>query len=288
LEALLLKRLGRYDASVAATQRALDIDPHNASARADLAQLCITLGRFDDAINSATELLRQSPTSANGLQYLSYAYLAKGDTAAAIRLLAASRPRFSPADMAWDELPLALWRHDLVSAMAAVRLGGFGFFGAEGNSSGDFDQGAYAAQAMLSKLAGDHDAARSFADSAIALGKAIKAKADRRAGDPFGTGAFADLNSAVALAVIGDPRAVPLGEAAARRFNLKVDGADGASTTRLMALVYELAGRPHDAVAQLRIATSPPIAVTLPDLRHSALWDPLRGDPEFKALLAGR
>ena len=55
---------------------------------------------------------------------------------------------------------------------------------------------------------------------------------------------------------------------------------------RLMALVDELSGRPHDAVAQLRIALGAPVTVTVAELRASALWDPLRNDAEFKALLA--
>jgi TolB-like protein/tRNA A-37 threonylcarbamoyl transferase component Bud32/Tfp pilus assembly protein PilF len=287
-EALLLRRLGRYDASLSAMLRALDLDPRNAAARADLAQSYIVLGRYDDGVAAASELIRQQPTSSNGLQYGVYAYLGKGDTANAAAYLAANRSHVDFGDAALIEVPLKLWRRDLRGAMADIRLGGYGFVGADGNASADFKHGAYAAYAVIAKLSGDLSAARRFADSTVAIGNVIKAKADRRAGDPFGIGAFADVNSAIALAAAGDGRAIPVAEAAARRFNAKVDGAEGSMTARGLALVYELAGRPHDAVAQLKILTSVPITVTIAELRSSALWDPLRGDPEFKALIANR
>ena len=288
-EALLLKRLGRYDASLTAMLRALAADPRNESTRQDIAQQYIRSGRFDDAVAAGREALRQAPSSVNALQYLFYAYLAKGDTGAAVAALGAARPRLDAPDAALFDVSLALRRHDLTGAMAAIRLvGGFGFVGADGNAIGDFAQGAYVAYAVLSRLSGNSAAARKFADSTVVLGDAIKVQARRRVGDPFGIGATADMSSAIALAAAGDPRAPALAESAIGRFNAKVDGSDGPMMNRMMAIVYELAGRPRDAVAQLRIALAEPVTVTLEELRSSALWDPLRGDPEFKALLASR
>jgi serine/threonine-protein kinase len=285
-EGLLLKRLGRFDASLAAMQRSVELDPRNRQARADLAQQYIAFGRFDDAAAAAAELLRQSPNSANGMQYSIYARLAKGDTTGAKTILADNRAHFDSSDVSLWDVPFALRRHDLGPAMNAIRIAGFGFVGADGNASGDFTQGAYEALAVLSSPSGDRLAARKFADSTELLGRAQKAKADRRVGDPFGVGAFADMETAIARAAIGDARAIPLGEAAAKRFNGTVDGADGVSMVRMLALMYELAGRPHDAVTQLKIATAKPITVTIEELRSSALWDPLRKDPEFIALIA--
>ncbi len=287
LEALLLRRLARYDEAFVAETRALELDPRSLIVRQDLAQLNMWLGRYDEAAAIADEARRQSPNSPNALQYAVYARLAKGDTASAAAVLAASRSHVEPTDAALLDVPFALRRHDLNAAMAAIRKSAYGFVSSDGNSSGDYRQAAYAALAVLSRLAGDATAARRFADSALAIGSALKAKTDRRFGDPFGNGALADMHSATALAAIGDTRAVPLAEAAARRFNIKVDGADGPSMSRMLALVYTLANRPHDAVAQLKIATSVPINLSIADLRLSALYDPLRNDPEFKALIAG-
>jgi len=287
LEALLLRRLARYDEARVAQSRARQLDPRSVTAGVDLAQLNMWSGRYDDAAAIADEVLRQSPNSPNALQYAVYARLGKGDTAGAAAVLAANRSHVEPTDAAILDVAFALRRHDLNGAFTAIRLGGYGFVASDGNGSGDYRQGAFAAAAVLSRLAGDAAAARRFADSALAIGTALKAKTDRRTGDPFGNGALADMHSATALAAVGDARAVPLAEAAARRFNIKVDGADGPSMPRMLALVYELANRPHDAVAQLKIATSVPMSVTIAELRLSVLYDPLRNDPEFKALIAG-
>jgi len=173
--------------------------------------------------------------------------------------------------------------------MAGFRTAEYGFTNADGNGGGDDIQSKLMACAVVARLSGDQSAARRFADSTVARGVRLRQAAERRPRDAFGMGANADMFSAVALAAAGESsRAVALGEAALARYNRKNDAVEGSAMNRPMAVVYELAGRPHDAVAQLKIALGVPITITMAELRTSALWDPLRNDAEFKALLASR
>ena len=287
---LLLRRLGRFDEALATMLRARDLDPRDLSTRQDIADIYIDLGRFDQAVEAADDIIRVNPTSLTGLQYVIQARLAKGDTSGAVAALAQRRSSMDAKDVAVCDAELALWRHDLRSAMAGYRAAEYGFVNMDGNTSGDPAQTKFVAfSAVLSRLSGDQTAARVFADSAVAAGARVRRGAERLPRDAFGIGAIADMTSAVALAAAGDnQRSVALGEAALARYNAKNDATDGATQNRLMAMVYALAGRPHDAVAQLKIALVTPVTVSMAELRSSVLWDPLRNDAEFKALLASR
>jgi tetratricopeptide (TPR) repeat protein len=283
---LLLRRLNRFDEALAAMRRARDLDPRDIASLQDLADQYIMLGRFDEAERAADEVLRLNSTSSGGLQYEFQARLAKGDTSGAASALAKQRASLDAQDAAWFDAQLALWRHDLAGAMAGFRRADYGFGNADGNVGGDGPQNKFMAYAVLSRLSGDQSAAHHFADSAVALGVGARQRAERRPRDAFGTGANADMVSAAALAAAGESqKAVTLAEAALARYNTKLDAVDGATMNRMMALVYELAGRPHDAVAQLKIALAVPVTLTMAELRTSAVWDPLRNDAEFKALV---
>jgi len=286
---LLLRRLGRFDEALAAVLHAREVDPRDVSARQNLADMYFVLGRFDEAGQAADDVLRINSTSISGMTYQFAARLAKGDTSGAVASVAQLRGSLDARDLAWFDAELALWRHDLAGAMAGFRASDFGFANADGNITGDPTQSKFAAYAVIARLSGDRSAARLFADSAVTVGAMVRQSAERRPRDAFGIGATADMSSALALAAAGESaRAVALGESALARYNTKNDAMEGSSMNRTMAIVYELAGRPHDAVAQLKIALGVPITVTIAELRSSAVWDPLRNDAEFKALLASR
>jgi serine/threonine-protein kinase len=286
---LLLRRLGRFDEALAAMLQARDVDPRDVSTRQNLADLYFILGRFDEAGQAADEVLRINPTSLSGLSYQFAARLAKGDTSGAVAAVARQRGSLDARDLAWFDAELALWRHDLAGAIAGFRASEYGFANADGNISGDPTESKFAAYAVIARLSGDRSAARRFADSAVAAGAMVRQSAERRPRDAFGIGATADMSSALALAAAGESaRAVALGESALARYNTKNDAMEGSSMNRTMAIVYELAGRPHDAVAQLKIALGVPVTVTIAELRSSAVWEPLRNDAEFKALVGIR
>ena len=215
-----------------------------------------------------------------------FGLLGLGDTAAAGELLRAQGPHLDVSDRGLMEASLAAVHHDHRGTITATRAAHIGLSGPDGTTGGT-NQAVYATIAVVSRIAGDRVAARAAADTEVAMGDSIVRLARRRVGDPFGIAALADGYAAVALAAAGDSaRAVTRIETAARDFNRQRDGSDAPSMNRLLAMVYMLVGRPHDAVAQLRISLGVPQMVGRTELRMSLLRDPLRADPEFKALLA--
>jgi hypothetical protein len=99
--------------------------------------------------------------------------------------------------------------------------------------------------------------------------------------------AHADLGLSIALR--GEPgdadEAVRHAEEAARLFNYGVDATDSNVVDWLRVRTYVLAGRPDDAVEHMELMLSRPSFLGLGDLKLDPLYDSLRDDPRFQALI---
>ena len=63
----------------------------------------------------------------------------------------------------------------------------------------------------------------------------------------------------------------------------------GVDMVRNLAVVYATLGQADSAVKQLRYLLTVPSWISVPALRSDPTWDPIRGDPGFRALVgAGR
>jgi tetratricopeptide (TPR) repeat protein len=63
------------------------------------------------------------------------------------------------------------------------------------------------------------------------------------------------------------------------------DALDGPKTTVALAQIYAWTGESDQALQLLDRSLSTPNGVTLPFLRLDPMWDPLRNDPRFQALI---
>jgi TolB-like protein/Flp pilus assembly protein TadD len=63
------------------------------------------------------------------------------------------------------------------------------------------------------------------------------------------------------------------------------DAFDGPSLTICLAQIYAWTGEADQALALLEHSLNTPAGITVPLLKLDAVWDPLRGDPRFQALL---
>jgi hypothetical protein len=79
--------------------------------------------------------------------------------------------------------------------------------------------------------------------------------------------------------------AVTLGERGTARMPLARDAVEGSVMLDGLAAVYILANQPEKALAVLEELLSIPSDVTLGLLRFDPLYDPLRANPRFQALL---
>jgi tetratricopeptide (TPR) repeat protein len=63
------------------------------------------------------------------------------------------------------------------------------------------------------------------------------------------------------------------------------DALDGPKTTVALAQIYAWTGESDQALQLLDRSLSTPNGVTIPFLRLDPMWDPLRSDPRFQALI---
>ena len=172
-----------------------------------------------------------------------------------------------------DRAEFYLWERDAVRLLQIPGIaGGYGF------KRGDdvFSSGLYAAWAY--RLRGDHAAAQAAFDSACvrlesALGR-----------DPDDWG----LHAALGLAQAGRGRiAEALGEARWLQESAvyREDHFDGPSLAESRAQILAQAGEPDAALDEIERLLAEPSWLSVNALRLDPIWDPIREQPRFKALV---
>ena len=139
----------------------------------------------------------------------------------------------------------------------------------------------YAFMTSVSHRRGDAAKVRAYADSARSEALAtIK----RHEGNVFSYTTLAVMN---AYLVRGD-EAVQAGKQALAVLPLSKDALFGIEPYVALAQVYTLLGKPDSAVVQLRAALAVPSYLSPGRLRADPFWAPLKGNPGFEQLVAGK
>src|SRR6266511_3060636 len=88
------------------------------------------------------------------------------------------------------------------------------------------------------------------------------------------------------LAGLGEKElAIAEGKRAVELLPESEDALDGPKTTIALAQIYTWTGETDQALQLLNRSLSTPSGVTIPSLRLDPMWDPLRSDPRFQALI---
>jgi tetratricopeptide (TPR) repeat protein len=135
-------------------------------------------------------------------------------------------------------------------------------------------------QGLVAQLRGDKLAARAaFINAREEVGQMVRDQPDYAA-------ALCALG--VVDAALGNNKdAIREGERAVELMPVGKSSLEGAMLVQYMAVIYAWTGETDRAIARLAEASKlPGSQVTYGHLRLNPLWDPLRGDPRFQAIVA--
>jgi serine/threonine-protein kinase len=267
--------LGQFEPALAGYRQAAVLDPRSAGVHLSLARTLLYLRRYDEARASAARALALAPASPAAVQRRAMAELGRGDLAAARRVL---------ADAARDVAPAALaahmatffdlgWVLDDAGQRLALSLGPAAY--------DDNRAGWGIVRAQLYAWRGDTAQARVWADTA----RVQFARQLRTAPEDAQLHAFHGL----ALAYLGRrAEAVAEAERGVALAPVARDAVDGPYYEHLRARTYLLLGERERALAVLERLVAVPYVVSGAWLRLDPSFAPLRGDPRFVRLTAGR
>jgi serine/threonine protein kinase/tetratricopeptide (TPR) repeat protein len=275
--AYVLRRQGRWGDSVDWLDRALEVDPQNASIWADLAETCTLGRRYADSDLASTNAIALGPQwggiyGSRALNQLRW----KGDVREAQAILDQAA-RVSGLTDDSGELALATWR----VAMARRDYQGWLRLTERAPRTIDY-QGLYLPSALMRAqvlmLAGQGDAAhRSFDDARLELEQKVKRDPDDDRYRSSLAIAYAGLgrrDEAIREAKLGHALMPASRDALMARHRVET-----------LALVYTMVGQNKEAIETLNDLLSRSGSSTPHTLRLDPRYDPLRADPRFQGLL---
>jgi TolB-like protein/tRNA A-37 threonylcarbamoyl transferase component Bud32 len=281
--ALLLRRLGRWDESIALELRATELDPRNTRIAVDLADGYRFMRRYADAERAFDRTLALAPTSTRAIiDKFGLLHALLGDTARAQRFAAEAQGVAPPAINALMRARILAFRRDSAGVLSALdEVARLGFTTQQAPTQ--------VIRMLMTDVTRNRAAAHAVADGVLRAADSVAAiRAGRGPRDPFATRSVADMFGALALASRGDSAAaIARAERAALSFPIERDAIEGPSLQRWLAAVYARTGRHRESIAILRRLLAMPSNLGWGELRFDPLWDPLRGNAEFEALIRG-
>lgn len=279
------RRNGDMEEAIVHFELGAELDPRSAMAPYSVGETLALLRRFDEAEDWFRRAIDIRPDFALPYAYMSMMRLrAEGDTAGARlwldrmedRGIAGDQDDFTLADL--ELIVLLPGAEDVAvrgdSALARIRR-----FGQRSLAN----QFRYSPMSLLSGLArqrsGDEVGAAAAFDSARVELEALVASSPDES----------RFRSSLGLALAGLGRsedAIREGREGLRLMPVEKEAWRGGYRVIDLARIYTLTGRVEEAVEQLEHVMSIPADLSVWELRLDPMWDPLRGNPRFEALIA--
>jgi len=273
---LALRRLGRWDESVASFQRALQLDPANRFYRAIMLETLDNMFDWQGILDNSVPLDQADPRDLDTQLHRAGAQFQQtGDLAPVDRVLATMNLVATDQYQKWSAR--VHWLRRDTDAVIAV-LNNDLWMGTITEPAPRVYRLYELANAY--RLAGDEQQARKYFEALVGDRKALDSGAMQGRG-------FAGITAAVALARLGrHDEAKAKAESLLREIPQERDAVVWAWLLTGQAMVLGLAGDTDAAIDQLEIALRTPgyRRITAWDLRLDPNWDFLREHPRFAAL----
>jgi tetratricopeptide (TPR) repeat protein len=240
-----------------------------------LALTLVRLRRYPEALVTAENGLSLAPANLQLIENLTVVHLGQGDLAGAQAVIETATNQVSPAALVaflgnyWD----LFWVLDDAQQQLLLRLPPSAF---------DDDRGTWGIViAQTHWLRGDRARARAYADSSrIAIEQQLTATPDNAQQRVF---------LGLALAYMGRKAdAIREGERAVAADPISKDGYTGPYLQHQLVRIYLLVGEPEKALDQLEPLLKIPYHLSPGWLRIDPTFAPLKGNPRFERLVAGK
>jgi TolB-like protein/Flp pilus assembly protein TadD len=271
------RRQGQWEKSLEEMKQALELDPRNFSILQQISLTYEALHRYKEMAATLDSALAIAPKDASSRVRRAWVEAeSRADSKsmhAAIETVLADDPTAAPVIVNWW-LDLVLRERDAAAAgraLAAMPTGGcyeenipFPNAWCEG---------------LIARLRGDNSAAR------VAFANARKELEQTLRGQPDYAAALCALG--VVDSALGNKEvAIREGERAIELMSVAKSAVEGPMLIQYLAVIYAWTGNTDRAVERLAEAAKLPGShVTYGYLRLHPLWDPLRGDPRFEAIV---
>ncbi len=261
---------GRWEEGLANLDAAVVLDPRSTVALTHAASSAINYRRFDDVDRYSDRIIELSPDSWTGYSLKAQsAILARGDTAAARRIITGAESRLPPPPGAVVQM-YPLFGPEYKARYERATLASIGAQQAFDSVNFHLGRGLYFTRVGRPEARGQLDSALIILDRI--QGPRVNAASVH--------GAYAMLYAA--LGRESDARASLA--LATRATEDAATNPQSVSAINSIAIAHTLLGDHDAAVAALRRALELPAGVTVPYLRMSPVFEPLRSHPGFRAL----
>jgi TolB-like protein/class 3 adenylate cyclase/Tfp pilus assembly protein PilF len=278
--AYIYRRQGRWERALSELAKCEERDPLNASLPANIGSSYLMLRMWPEARHAGSRALTLDPHNLLAMRGVVFSYLfGTGDINEAKRALATFPPDkrmayFGAVGNSGMEFYLHVIERDFAAALKTCE---------PGDPNPEENLARLAARAAIHVLAGDTATAQDETEKTRSL---LEARLRERPDDPFATIPLSWVN----LALKRNTEAIRLAQQASELLPVEKDALAGPALLAALAEIQARAGEPGEAVKTLRRLLSIPAGywISLQQLKIDPVWDPIRNDPGFQQLLAGK
>jgi eukaryotic-like serine/threonine-protein kinase len=267
--------IGLGEAALEHARQAERVDPRSAGAARRLGTTLVELRRYPEAIAVLDRAIALSPSVLNTVEYRVMASLGRGDLAGARRVLQAASTRVEPTALVafFAQYNDLAWVLDEEQRDLLLRL-----------TPDAFDGDRTALEICLAQayaLKGDAANSRAHAEEAL---KGFQEQLRKAPDDDQ-----RHVLSGLALAYLGrKEEAIREGLRGVELMPISKDAHSGAYNQHVLARIYILTGEPEKAIDQLEALLKMPYFLSPGWLKIDPNFDPLRNNPRFQKLVAGK